>query len=367
MSHDFHPLRIAQVRRETADTMSIALAVPPELTDAYRFRPGQHLVVRSMLDGAEMRRTYSISSGPDDNELWLTIKRVDGGQFSSHAHQHFKPGSTIEAMPPAGRFVVPPPNGRARSFVAIAAGSGITPVMAMIRQVLAAEPESRFTLIYGNRSFDSIIFREALADLKDRYLDRLMVVHVLSREADADVPELSGHIDAAKVEHFLTSLVSVRDVDQFFLCGPGSLIKDAFQQLKAMGVPRERVHFEYFKAGPEVAERPSRPAPQPDEQRPPGRRAGGSDDRWRPLCFPGAAGRARGRRGDRRRRAGALLVQGRDVLHVPGEAGRGQRRDDPQLLAGAVGDRCRLRAHLPVASDLGPHRPRLRPAVRLRR
>ena len=268
MSHDFHPLRIAQVRRETADTMSIALAVPPELTDAYRFRPGQHLVVRSMLDGAEMRRTYSISSGPDDNELWLTIKRVDGGQFSSHAHQHFKPDSTIEAMPPAGRFVVPPPNGRARSFVAIAAGSGITPVMAMIRQVLAAEPESRFTLIYGNRSFDSIIFREALADLKDRYLDRLMVVHVLSREADADVPELNGHIDAAKVEHFMTSLVSVSDVDQFFLCGPGSLIKDAFQQLKAMGVPRERVHFEYFKAGPEVAERPSRPAPQPSSNAP---------------------------------------------------------------------------------------------------
>ncbi len=253
--------------------MSIALAVPPELTDAYRFRPGQHLMVR--VDARRRRRCGApirSRSGPDDHELWVTVKRVDGGLFSSHAHQHFKPGRRSRRCRRPGASWCRRRTGGHDRIVAIAAGSGITPVMAMIRQVLAREPESRFTLIYGNRTFDSIIFREALDDLKDRYLGRLTVVHVLSREADADVPCSTATSTPRRSSTADLAGQRPRRRSRSSCAGPGSLIKDASRQLKAMGVPRERIHFEYFQAGPEVAERPSRPAPQPCEQRRPGRR-----------------------------------------------------------------------------------------------
>ncbi|HEX5958504.1 MAG TPA: 2Fe-2S iron-sulfur cluster-binding protein [Hyphomicrobiaceae bacterium] len=255
MRDEFHPLPIAAVRRETADAVSFALAVPDALREMFRHRPGQHLVVRAMLDGAEVRRTYSISSDPADRELWITIKRVDGGLFSTHAHERLAAGATIEAMRPAGRFVVPDDGGNGRSYLAIAAGSGITPVMAQIRHVLASEPGSSFTLIYGNRSVDSIIFREALEDLKDCYLGRLSVLHVLSRDTEADVPLLSGRIDGDKVRRLLPLVAGSGGIDQVYLCGPGDLIKTARDALLAAGVARERIHFEYFRAGPEPAQR----------------------------------------------------------------------------------------------------------------
>jgi ring-1,2-phenylacetyl-CoA epoxidase subunit PaaE len=256
MKDQFNALTIAAVRRETADAMSFALRVPEAVREAYRFRPGQHLVVRGMLDAEEVRRTYSICSGPGDRDLWITVKRVDGGLFSGHAHSAFLAGGQIEASPPAGRFALPlNATSEKRTYLAIAAGSGITPVMAMIRHVLAAEPQSRFVLIYGNRSFDSIIFREALQDLKDSHLDRLTVCHVLSRDADADVPLLAGRIDGEKIRQLMPALVPLADIDHVFLCGPGSLIKDARDTLLALGLPREKIHFEYFRAGPEMAQR----------------------------------------------------------------------------------------------------------------
>ena len=256
MKDQFNALTIAAVRSETADATSFALRVPEEVREAYRFRPGQHLVVRSLLDGEEIRRTYSICSGPGDRDLWITVKRVDGGLFSGHAHSAFAINAQVEASPPAGRFALPVNEmGEKRTYLAIAAGSGITPVIAMIRHVLAAEPPSRFILIYGNRSFDSIIFREALQDLKDSHLDRLTVCHVLSRDPDADVPLLAGRIDGGKIRQLMPALVPLAEVDHVFLCGPGSLIKDAREALLDLGLPRERIHFEYFRAGPEMAQR----------------------------------------------------------------------------------------------------------------
>jgi ring-1,2-phenylacetyl-CoA epoxidase subunit PaaE len=253
--HQFHALRIAAVRRETTDAISFALAVPEELSEAYRYRAGQHLVVRAMLDGEEVRRTYSISSDPADNELWITIKRVDGGLFTAYAHSELKQGAVLEAMCPAGRFVVPDDSGDGRTYLAVAAGSGITPVMGLIRHILAREPDSRFTLIYGNRAVDSIIFREALNDLKDRYLGRLSVVHVLSRDTEAELPLLSGRIDGDKVKALLPLIGPAADIDHVYLCGPGNLIKDARQVLLGAGVARERIHFEFFRAGPESVQR----------------------------------------------------------------------------------------------------------------
>jgi ring-1,2-phenylacetyl-CoA epoxidase subunit PaaE len=254
MRDEFHPLPIAAVRRETADALSFALTVPEGLSETFRYRPGQHLVVRAMLDGEEVRRTYSISSGPMDQELWITVKRVEGGLFSEHAHRRLGAGASIEAMCPAGRFVAPD-GGDGRTYLAIAAGSGITPVMALIRHVLAREPSSSFTLIYGNRSVDSIIFRDALDDLKDRYLGRLSVLHVLSRDTEADVPLLSGRIDADKVARLLPLVAAPGDIDQVYLCGPGDLIKTARDALLKAGVARERIHFEYFRAGPQSVQR----------------------------------------------------------------------------------------------------------------
>lgn len=256
MRDQFHALPIAAVRRETADALSFALAVPEELSGTYRYRPGQHLVVRAKLDGEEVRRTYSICSDPADGELWITVKRVDGGLFSAHAHANLTAGASLDVMPPAGRFVAPDDGEDGRTYLAIAAGSGITPVMGLIRHVLAREPNSRFTLIYGNRSVDGIIFREALNDLKDRYLGRLAVLHVLSRDIEADVPLLSGRIDADKVQRLLPLMAPPGEIDHVYLCGPGSLIKDARKALLDVGVGGERIHFEYFRAGPESAQQP---------------------------------------------------------------------------------------------------------------
>jgi ring-1,2-phenylacetyl-CoA epoxidase subunit PaaE len=261
MRDEFHPLPIIAVRRETADAISLALAVPEGMRETFRYRPGQHLVVRATLDGEEVRRTYSISSGPADPELWITIKRVDGGRFSTHAHASLGAGATIEAMRPAGRFVAPDDiRGDGRTYLAIAAGSGITPVMALIRHVLAREPNSSFTLIYGNRSVGSIIFRDALDDLKDRYLGRLSVLHVLSRDTEADVPLLTGRIDGGKVKELLPLVAPPGAIDQVYLCGPGDLIKTARDSVLDAGVARECIHFEYFRAGPQSVQRRAPPA-----------------------------------------------------------------------------------------------------------
>src|SRR5262245_4858560 len=264
MRDEFHALPIAAVRRETADAISLALAVPEALSETFRYRPGQHLVVRAMLDGEEVRRTYSISSGPADKDLWITVKRVEGGLFSQYAHHHLGAGAAIEAMRPAGRFVAPDDGGDGRTYLAIAAGSGITPVMALIRHVLAREPNSSFTLIYGNRSVDGIIFRDALDDLKDRHLGRLTVLHVLSRDLEAEVPLLSGRIDGDKVKELLPLVAPPGAIDQVYLCGPGDLIKTAREALLDAGVARERVHFEYLRAGPQAVQRRA-PTPKPAE------------------------------------------------------------------------------------------------------
>ena len=265
--HQFHTLTIAAVRHETVDATSFALVVPKELNADYRYRAGQHLVVRATLNGEEVRRTYSISSDPADHELWITVKRVEGGVFSGHAHETFAAGSAVEVMRPAGRFVTPDDDGDGRTYLAIAAGSGITPVMGLIRHVLAREPNSRFTLVYGNRSVDSIIFREALDDLKDRYLGRLAILHVLSRDTEADVPLLSGRIDSEKVRKLLPLIGPPGDIDHAYLCGPGNLIKDASAALLDAGVARERVHFEYFCAGPDSVQRRT-PDPKPAQVAP---------------------------------------------------------------------------------------------------
>lgn len=245
----FHRLTVSDVRRETDDTVSIAFAVPEDLKADYRFTPGQYLTLKAELGGEDVRRTYSICSAANDyagaGELRVAVKRVEGGLFSSYANQNIAKGDRIEVMVPDGRFTVAPDPAAARSYVAFASGSGITPVMSMIRSVLAAEPESSFTLFYGNRSTGSIIFRDALEDLKDRYHDRFTLVHVFSREFQ-EAPLFNGRLDTERAGQLLDALVELDDVDRFLICGPGSMIADVTAALDARGVAKDRIGFEMF-------------------------------------------------------------------------------------------------------------------------
>lgn len=244
----FHPLRVAGLHRETADCVSVTFELPAALRPLFRFLPGQHLVLRASVDGEELRRTYSICSGLDEEELRIAVKRQPHGRFSGFVCERLQVGDTLEVMPPAGRFVhVPNPQARG-NYVAFAAGSGITPVFAILRAVLAGEPASRFTLIYGNRDAASVIFREELSDLKNLHMERFALHHVLSA-ATADMPALfAGRIDADRVRAWAGRLYHPAEVDRWFICGPAPMIQTVSDALVELGVPPQRILYEYFTA-----------------------------------------------------------------------------------------------------------------------
>lgn len=245
MAIEFHKLTIADIRRETPEAVSIAFAVPPELKDDYRFSPGQHLTLRQDCDGQDIRRSYSICAGLDDGELRVAVKKVDGGIFSTLCNDTMKPGDMVDVMTPQGRFgLMPDPNAE-RNYLAIVAGSGITPILSLMRSTLTREPNSRFALIYGNRTTKNIIFKEALEDLKDQFLGRLVVHHVLSREQQ-EIELFNGRIDADKIETLLKSFAAPDEIDHAFLCGPGAMIEEAKATLRKLGTPEPNIHIEYF-------------------------------------------------------------------------------------------------------------------------
>ena len=257
MTIEFHRLKITDIRRETPDAVSIAFSVPLNLRDAYRFQPGQHLTLRTDRNGEDIRRSYSICTGLDDGELRVAIKKVEGGMFSTLCNELFKPGDEIDVMTPQGRFGLVPDPSAAHNYLAIAAGSGITPVLSLLRSILKREPKSRFALIYGNRSTPDIIFKEALEELKDRFVDRFVVHHVLSREQQ-DVALFNGRIDGEKIGALVKTFAAPSDVDHAFLCGPGGLIEEGKRALLNLGVPADRIHAEYFSTdGLPVIPRPA--------------------------------------------------------------------------------------------------------------
>ena len=245
MTPKFHSLKVAEVRRETADAISLRFEVPAELADDYRFVQGQHLTLKASVGGEELRRSYSICAGVDDGELRVAIKKIGGGVFSSWANESLKAGDAIEVMTPEGRFHTELDPANARHYVAFAAGSGITPVMSLIKTTLKTEPNSRFTLIYGNRRQNSVIFSEALEDLKDRYMTRFTLYHVFSRE-EQEVPLFNGRLDRARVGAFVDTLVPADTIDAAFICGPGAMIDEVEAGLLASGLAAERIHLERF-------------------------------------------------------------------------------------------------------------------------
>ena len=241
----FHRLAVRDLRREASDAVSLTFAIPQELARDYEFAPGQYLTLRTTMDGEEVRRSYSICSGPDDGELRIAVKKVDGGAFSNWAADELKAGDALDVMTPTGRFGVAHKPDEARIHVGFAAGSGITPILSIVRGVLAREPNSQFFLFYGNRATDGIIFREALEELKDRYMERLSVFHVISQE-EQDIPILHGRLDAGKVKVLLRSLVPAESVDHVFICGPTGMSEDIEATCREIGIADERIHVERF-------------------------------------------------------------------------------------------------------------------------
>jgi len=249
MAEHFYALRVAEIVPETDEANSIRFEVPNELKEAFRFRAGQHLSVRAEIGGEEIRRNYSLCVAPDEGQLKVTVKRIAGGVFSNWVGDYLKPGDTLDVMCPHGSFTVEFDPANANHYVAFAGGSGITPVMSLIKTALGTEPISRFTLFYGNRDSNSVIFLEALAALKDRYLGRFELYHFLSDE-EGDVDLFNGMLDRETCDEALDHLVQdVGAVDAWFICGPGPMMDAAEVALTDRNVAKDRIHIERFLAG----------------------------------------------------------------------------------------------------------------------
>lgn len=255
MSIHFHSLRIKEVKQETPECVSVVFEVPENLKTDFQFKQGQSLTMRTSINGEEVRRTYSICTSPLDNEWRVAIKKVEKGLFSTFANEVLKKGDILEVMPPIGKFYTDLKKTNRKKYVAFVAGSGITPVLSLIKTTLATEPESSFTLVYGNRNRSSIIFFEELEGLKNKYMQRFNLVHVLSRE-QTDTPVNSGRIDIEKLNE-LTPIINYTGADEFFLCGPEEMIFCVKDFLEKKGINKKKIHFELFTTPGQTVIKPS--------------------------------------------------------------------------------------------------------------
>jgi len=251
MSVIFHPLRVREVLPDTAEAVVVAFDVPTELREVFSFTQGQYLTLRTEIAGTDLRRSYSICAGVDDGELRVGVRKVKGGVFSNWINEHLRPGHMISVMAPQGRFFVPIEPAARRHHLGIAGGSGVTPILSTMKTVLAREPLSDFTLIYGNRALKSTMFKEELEDLKNKYLTRLTLHHVFSDE-HTDAPLNMGVMNRDKIGEFLNSVVPAASIDHAFICGPFQMNDGAEAALLAAGVPEDRIHIERFGLAPQA-------------------------------------------------------------------------------------------------------------------
>ncbi|MCB5175886.1 1,2-phenylacetyl-CoA epoxidase subunit PaaE [Microvirga lenta] len=255
----FYPVTVSDIRRETRDAIILTLDVPEEHKEAFRFSQGQYLTLRTNIDGDEVRRSYSICAAPTDTRLRVGIKKIAGGLFSNWASENLAPGQMIEAMPPMGNFFVPLDEKRKRHFVGFAAGSGITPLLSIVKATLQAEPQSSFTLFYGNRASSSIMFREELEDLKNEHLERFSLIHILSREQQ-DIDLFNGRLNKEKCDQLLDHWIDVSSIDTAFICGPQDMMLGVAQSLEEHGLDKRQIKFELF-----ATSTPSRRQRRPEE------------------------------------------------------------------------------------------------------
>lgn len=264
MTPRFHSLKISDVRKETADCVSIAFDVPNDLKSHYQFLAGQYLTLKTMIDGEEVRRSYSLCSAPFENEWRVAIKQVENGKFSTFANGNLNAGDVMDVMTPMGNFALKNDVNHKKSYALFAAGSGVTPILSIAKEILNCEPNSIITLFYGNKGFNDVIFREELEDLKNRNLTRLSVVHIFSRESLGNKLQ-KGRIDKSKTIDLYNAFLKNISVDEAFICGPEQMILGVKEALTELGVDASKVHFELFTSGNvsskkkevEVAELPS--------------------------------------------------------------------------------------------------------------
>jgi ring-1,2-phenylacetyl-CoA epoxidase subunit PaaE len=247
----FHRLSIRDVRKATRDAIVVEFDVPEQLRKEFAYTQGQYLTLRANVDGGEERRSYSICASPLTGRLQVAIKRVDDGVFSSWAHEVLAPGTHLEVARPEGRFFLPLDPSSERHYLAFAAGSGITPVISLIETTLVIEPKSRFTLVYGNRSSATTMFREELLRLKDRYLTRFSVIFITSREKQ-EIELFNGRIDRERVRALTETWIDLDDTNHVFLCGPEQMMENVIHALKDRGYDRTRISVERFKSDDEV-------------------------------------------------------------------------------------------------------------------
>jgi ring-1,2-phenylacetyl-CoA epoxidase subunit PaaE len=245
-SPKFNTLTVKNIKRETPDSVSVSFHIPDSLKDDYQFIQGQYITFKKEFNGEEVRRSYSICSSPLDGELTVGIKEVEGGKFSTYANRQLKVGDPLDVMTPMGNFFTELKSDNQKNYVAFAAGSGITPILSIIKTTLAKEPQSQFKLVYGNKNSGSIMFLEEIEALKNTYLNRFTVFHILSREA-VDVPIFNGRINDLKCKDFCDhKLIDPSQSDEFFLCGPESMIMSVKSDLEQRNVPSKNIHFELF-------------------------------------------------------------------------------------------------------------------------
>ncbi|HEY6634552.1 MAG TPA: 1,2-phenylacetyl-CoA epoxidase subunit PaaE [Acidimicrobiia bacterium] len=257
----FHPLTVTEVSPLTDESVTVTLDVPEELAPAFRFLPGQHVTMRHTVSGEDVRRSYSICAPAHGGKLRVGIKRLPGGVFSTYATETLRAGDVVDVMPPVGEFTIDIDPSRSRRAVAIVAGSGITPVVSLLSTSLELEPDSSWTLVYGNRTANSVMFLDELEGLKDRFHPRFQLFHILSREG-SDVPLLSGRIDEEKLRTIHDRLLGEEPVDGWYLCGPYDLVMTARRTLETLGVAADRIHDELFFAGPlDLSRLPPEPPP----------------------------------------------------------------------------------------------------------
>ncbi len=250
----FHSLIVKDVRKETDTCVSVALEIPVELINEYSYQPGQYITFKKMMNGEEIRRSYSLCSSPIEDDFRVAIKQVHDGLFSTFANRELKKGDTIDVMTPLGNFTTAIDASHHKHYMAFAAGSGITPMLSLIKTILAQEPHSSFTLVYGNQHFYSIIFREEIEALKNKYIGRLQVFHVLSRERmETDLN--NGRIDAKKCNQLFDKLIDIKTIDQFFLCGPEEMIMSVKGYLENNQVETSKIRFELFNTSVSKKER----------------------------------------------------------------------------------------------------------------
>jgi ring-1,2-phenylacetyl-CoA epoxidase subunit PaaE len=241
----FHSLRVKKVEKETDDCVSIEFDVPEDLKEEFQFKQGQNLTIKKVFNGEELRRSYSICTSPFDNKLKVAVKKAQGGVFSAWANEELKSGDYLDVLPPTGKFYTELHPSQKKNYIAFAAGSGITPILSIIKTTLITEPESKFTLVYGSRTKNAIIFKEELEALKDKFIDRFRIYHILSREI-TDIEINNGRIDVAKLELLFNKLIDIKTCDEFFICGPEEMIFCIKGYLEGRGITADKIHFELF-------------------------------------------------------------------------------------------------------------------------